>query len=59
MKYTMILPKVQEFEVDVYSTKKKINQVNVLKVWKESEVPQGNQQSRSYWHPKNITKLNS
>lgn len=43
MKYTMILPKVQEFEVDVYSTKKKINQVNVLKVWKKSEVPQGNQ----------------
>lgn len=43
MKYMMILPKVQEFEVDVYSTKKKINQVNVLKVWKKSEVPQGNQ----------------
>ena len=29
------MPKLQEFEVDVCNTKKKMNQVNVFKIWKK------------------------
>lgn len=52
MKYMMIMPKLQEFEVDVSNTKKKMNQVNVFQIWKKSDASQGKSVIKKLLTPK-------
>ena len=46
------MPKVQELEVDVCNTKKKMNQVNVFNIWKKNNVSQGKSVIKKLLTPK-------